>query len=118
MSTVNKLITRFVIVSFMMTSCIFPHDDENRHSVIEMNNHSDKAIYVNIDAEYPDTSGRFIGDANPRFKISSHNKNFDILHMPYGNTTKPYQVTALSPTGEAVPIRDQQVSYTSFQCPI
>ena len=26
--------------------------------------------------------------------------------MAYGNTAKPYQVTALSPTGEAVPIRD------------
>ena len=84
MNNVNKLMIRFVIVSFMMTSCIFPHDDENRHSVIEMNNYSDKAIYVNIDAEYPDTSGRFIGDFDPFFKISSHNKNSDILYMRYG----------------------------------
>ena len=37
--------------------------------------------------------------------------------MAYGNTAKPYQVTALSPTGGAVPIREQQVSYTSFQRP-
>lgn len=37
--------------------------------------------------------------------------------MAYGNTAKPYQVTALSPTGGAVPFREQQVSYTSFQRP-
>ena len=84
MSSVNKLITRFMIVSFMMTSCIFPHDDENRHSVIGINNYSDKAIYVNMDGEYPDTLGRRIGNANPRFKISSQNKYSDILYMRYG----------------------------------
>lgn len=37
--------------------------------------------------------------------------------MAYGNTDKPYQVTMLSPEGTAVPLRNQSVSYTSFQRP-
>ncbi|HBG42117.1 MAG TPA: endonuclease [Porphyromonadaceae bacterium] len=37
--------------------------------------------------------------------------------MDYGNTAKPYQVTMLTPTGDAVPEREQTVSYTSFQRP-
>ena len=37
--------------------------------------------------------------------------------MDYGNTAKPYQVTMLTPTGDAVPEREQTVTYTSFQRP-
>ncbi len=37
--------------------------------------------------------------------------------MAYGNTVKPYQVTMLTPTGTAVPAREQQIGYTSFQRP-
>ncbi|MHC1731055.1 MAG: RHS repeat-associated core domain-containing protein [Bacteroidales bacterium] len=37
--------------------------------------------------------------------------------MAYGSTTKPYAVTMLTPDGNAVPVRDQQASYTSFNRP-
>ena len=37
--------------------------------------------------------------------------------LAYGNTAKPYQVTMLTPTGTAVPIREQSVTYTSYQRP-
>ena len=37
--------------------------------------------------------------------------------LAYGNTDKPYQVTMLTPTGTAVPVREQSVTYTSFQRP-
>ena len=37
--------------------------------------------------------------------------------MAYGNTAKPYQVTMLTPTGTAVPVREQSVTYTSYQRP-
>lgn len=37
--------------------------------------------------------------------------------MAYDNTAKPYQVTMLTPTGTAVPAREQQIGYTSFQRP-
>ncbi|RNC63649.1 RHS repeat-associated core domain-containing protein, partial [Proteiniphilum sp. X52] len=37
--------------------------------------------------------------------------------MAYGNTAKPYQVTLLTPTGTAVPVREQSVTYTSYQRP-
>ncbi|MGI6073564.1 MAG: RHS repeat-associated core domain-containing protein [Fermentimonas sp.] len=37
--------------------------------------------------------------------------------MEYGNTNKPYQVTMITPTGKAVPIREQNITYTSFQRP-
>lgn len=37
--------------------------------------------------------------------------------MTYGNTAKPYQMTMLSAEGSAVPMRNQNVSYTSFQRP-
>ena len=49
--------------------------------------------------------------------------NGNITQMPgvgtlaYGNTDKPYQVTMLTPTGTAVPVREQSVTYTSFQRP-
>lgn len=35
--------------------------------------------------------------------------------MQYGNSAKPYQVTLLTPTGAAVPVREQTLTYTSFQ---
>ena len=41
----------------------------------------------------------------------------DVGKMTYGNTSKPYQVTSLTPMGIAVPVRDQQITYTSFQRP-
>ncbi|HBX19631.1 MAG TPA: type IV secretion protein Rhs, partial [Porphyromonadaceae bacterium] len=41
----------------------------------------------------------------------------DVGTMEYGNTDKPYQVTMLTPTGDAVPEREQTVTYTSFQRP-
>ena len=37
--------------------------------------------------------------------------------MQYGNSAKPYQVTLLTPTGTAVPVREQSITYTSFQRP-
>jgi hypothetical protein len=37
--------------------------------------------------------------------------------MAYDNTAKPYQVTMLTPTGTAVPVREQSLTYTSFQRP-
>ena len=37
--------------------------------------------------------------------------------LAYGNTSRPYQVTMLTPTGTAVPVREQSVTYTSFQRP-
>jgi RHS repeat-associated protein len=37
--------------------------------------------------------------------------------MTYGNSAKPYQLTMLSPEGTAIPLRNQSVSYTSFQRP-
>jgi len=37
--------------------------------------------------------------------------------LEYDISIKPYQVTALTPTGNAVPMRNQSVSYTSFQRP-
>ena len=49
--------------------------------------------------------------------------NGNIVQMPdvgaimYGNATKPYQVTALTPMGISVPIHDQRITYTSFQRP-
>ena len=41
----------------------------------------------------------------------------DVGVMTYGNTSKPYQVTSLTPMGIAVPVHDQQITYTSFQRP-
>ena len=41
----------------------------------------------------------------------------DVGAMTYGNTAKPYQVTSLTPMGISVPVRDQQITYTSFQRP-
>ena len=49
--------------------------------------------------------------------------NGNITSMPgvgtlaYENSAKPYQVTMLTPTGTAVPIREQSVTYTSYQRP-
>ena len=49
--------------------------------------------------------------------------NGNITQMPgvgtlsYENTAKPYQVTMLTPTGDAVPAREQSLTYTSFQRP-
>ena len=49
--------------------------------------------------------------------------NGNITAMPgtgtlqYGNTARPYQVTMLTPTGNAVPLREQTLTYTSFQRP-
>ncbi|SEA53048.1 hypothetical protein SAMN05216331_1815, partial [Porphyromonadaceae bacterium KH3R12] len=37
--------------------------------------------------------------------------------LTYGNSAKPYQVTMLTPTGTAVPVREQSVTYTSYQRP-
>ena len=37
--------------------------------------------------------------------------------LAYENSAKPYQVTMLTPTGTAVPIREQNVTYTSYQRP-
>ena len=37
--------------------------------------------------------------------------------LAYENSAKPYQVTMLTPTGTAVPIREQSVTYTSYQRP-
>ena len=37
--------------------------------------------------------------------------------MAYENTGKPYQVSMLTPNGNAVPVREQAVTYTSFQRP-
>ena len=37
--------------------------------------------------------------------------------MTYENAAKPYQVTLLTPTGSAVPMREQAVTYTSYQRP-
>ena len=41
----------------------------------------------------------------------------DVGAMTYGNTAKPYQVTSLTPMGISVQVRDQQITYTSFQRP-
>lgn len=49
--------------------------------------------------------------------------NGNITTMPgvgtfeYGKADRPYQVTMLTPTGTAVPVREQIVSYTSYQRP-
>ena len=49
--------------------------------------------------------------------------NGNITQMPgvgtlsYENTAKPYQVTMFTPTGDAVPVREQSLTYTSFQRP-
>ena len=49
--------------------------------------------------------------------------NGNITTMPgvgtleYKESSKPYQVTMLTPTGTAVPLREQNVSYTSYQRP-
>ncbi|OJV33608.1 MAG: hypothetical protein BGO33_15150 [Bacteroidia bacterium 43-41] len=37
--------------------------------------------------------------------------------LDYDNPAKPYQVTMLTPTGTAVPVREQSVTYTSYQRP-
>ncbi len=37
--------------------------------------------------------------------------------MAYENAAKPYQVTLLTPTESAVPMREQSVTYTSYQRP-
>lgn len=37
--------------------------------------------------------------------------------LTYNNNANPYQVTMLTPTGIAVPIRNQNITYTSFQRP-
>ena len=37
--------------------------------------------------------------------------------LAYDNTAKPYQVTMLTPSGTAVPAREQSVTYTSYQRP-
>ena len=53
----------------------------------------------------------------------SYTANGNITSMPgvgtlaYENSAKPYQVTMLTPTGTAVPIREQSVTYTSYQRP-
>src|SRR5690625_7481974 len=53
----------------------------------------------------------------------SYTANGNITSMPgvgtlaYENSAKPYQVTLLTPTGAAVPIREQSVTYTSYQRP-
>src|SRR5690625_204576 len=53
----------------------------------------------------------------------SYAANGNITAMPgvgtlaYENSAKPYQVTMLTPTGAAVPIREQSVTYTSYQRP-
>ena len=53
----------------------------------------------------------------------SYADNSNITQMPgvgtmeYGNSGKPYRVTMLTPTGTAVPVREQSVTYTSFQRP-
>ncbi|WP_313381371.1 FG-GAP-like repeat-containing protein, partial [Proteiniphilum saccharofermentans] len=53
----------------------------------------------------------------------SYAANGNITQMPgvgtlaYGNTSRPYQVTMFTPTGTAVPVREQSVTYTSYQRP-
>ena len=53
----------------------------------------------------------------------SYAANGNITQMPgvgtmeYENSAKPYQVTMLTPTGTAVPVREQSVTYTSYQRP-
>ena len=53
----------------------------------------------------------------------SYAANGNITQMPgvgtlaYGNTSRPYQVTMITPTGTAVPVREQSVTYTSYQRP-
>jgi len=37
--------------------------------------------------------------------------------MEYTNSGKPYQVSLVTPTGDAVPAREQNLTYTSFQRP-
>lgn len=37
--------------------------------------------------------------------------------MKYGNKERPYQLTDFYPVGNATMLREQQVKYTSFQCP-
>ena len=37
--------------------------------------------------------------------------------LEYNISSKPYQVTMLTPTGNAVPLREQTLTYTSFQRP-
>jgi len=38
--------------------------------------------------------------------------------LVYENTAKPYQVTMLTPTGDAVPELEQSLTCTSFQQPV
>ena len=53
----------------------------------------------------------------------TYTANGNITQMPgvgtmeYENSAKPYQVTMLTPTGTAVPVREQSLTYTSFQRP-
>src|SRR5690625_3795242 len=53
----------------------------------------------------------------------SYTANDNITSMPgmstltYENSAKPYQITLLTPTGAAVPIREQSITYTSYQRP-
>ena len=44
-------------------------------------------------------------------------KKQDVGALLYGNTAKPYQVTSVTPSGTAVPLRDQRITYTSFMRP-
>ena len=39
------------------------------------------------------------------------------MHDGYGNTDRPYLVTMLSPEGTAILLRNQSISYSSFQRP-
>lgn len=53
----------------------------------------------------------------------TYSQSGNLTYMPgtgtlaYGSTSKPYAVTMLTPDGSAVPVRDQQVTYTSFNRP-
>ena len=44
-------------------------------------------------------------------------KKQDVGTLLYGNAAKPYQVTSVTPSGTAVPLRDQRITYTSFMRP-
>ena len=44
-------------------------------------------------------------------------KKQDVGALLYGNSAKPYQVTSVTPSGTAVPLRDQRITYTSFMRP-
>lgn len=44
-------------------------------------------------------------------------KKQDVGALLYANTAKPYQVTSVTPSGTAVPLRDQRITYTSFMRP-